>query len=125
MSITEITDRVHALGNAWEQFKHVNDQRLHEIERKGYADPLHNEQLKKISDALDQHKRRMDTIETVHGRPGLEMSGAPFIENHSEYKAAFRGYLRKGAEAGLDGLQVKALSRSAPMPMVATWCPTK
>lgn len=110
MSMTEITDRVHALGNAWEQFKQVNDQRLHEIERKGYADPLHHEHLKKISDALDQHKRRMDQIETVHGRPGLEMSGAAFVENHSEYKAAFRGYLRKGAEAGLDGLQLKALS---------------
>jgi len=79
MSITEITDRVHALGNAWEHFKQINDQRLSEIERKGYADPLHNDQLKKISDALDQHKRRMDQIETVHGRPGVDMAGAPFI----------------------------------------------
>lgn len=111
MSITEITDRVHALGNAWEQFKHVNDQRLNEIERKGYADPLHHEQLKKISDALDQHKRRMDQIETVHGRPGLDMKGSPFVgEQGSEYKAAFRNYLRKGAEGGLESLQLKALS---------------
>lgn len=111
MTITEITDRVHALGSAWEQFKHVNDQRLNEIERKGYADPLHNEHLKKISDALDQHKRRMDQIETVHGRPGLEMSGSAFVgESGSEYKAAFRNYLRKGAEGALESLQLKALS---------------
>lgn len=111
MSMIEITDRVHALGNAWEQFKHVNDQRLHEIERKGYADPLHGEHLKKISDALDQHKRRMDQLETVHGRPGVDMSGAPFNgANVSEYKAAFRNYLRKGSEGGLDALQLKALS---------------
>lgn len=110
MSISEVTDRVHALGNAWEQFKQVNDQRLSEIERKGYADPLHGEHLKKISDALDQHKRRMDQIETVHGRPGVDMSGAPFNANLSEYKAAFRNYLRKGSEGGLDALQLKALS---------------
>ena len=111
MTMTEVTDRVHALGNAWEQFKQVNDQRLNEIERKGYADPLHNEHLKKISDALDQHKRRMDQIETVHGRPGFEMGGSPFVgENGSEYKAAFRNYLRKGAEGALESLQLKALS---------------
>lgn len=111
MSISEVTDRVHALGNAWEQFKQVNDQRLSEIERKGFADPLHGEHLKKISDALDQHKRRMDQIETVHGRPGLDMSGVPFTgANVSEYKAAFRNYLRKGSEGGLDALQLKALS---------------
>lgn len=111
MSITEITDRVHALGNAWEHFKQINDQRLSEIERKGYADPLHNDQLKKISDALDQHKRRMDQIETVHGRPGVDMAGSPFIgEVASEYKSAFRSYLRKGSESALESVQLKALS---------------
>lgn len=110
MTISEVTDRVHALGNAWEQFKHVNDQRLNEIERKGYADPLYGEHLKKISDALDQHKRRMDQIETAHGRPGAEMSGAASAADVSEYKSAFRNYLRKGAESALEGLQTKALS---------------
>lgn len=110
MSIQEVTERVHSLGNAWEQFKHVNDARLNEIERKGYADPLYGEHLKKISDALDQHKRRMDQIETVHGRPGLDMGGAPLAEGGSEYKAAFRNYLRKGTEAGFEALQLKALS---------------
>ena len=110
MSITEVTERVHALGNAWEQFKHVNDARLSEIERKGHADPLYGEHLKKISDALDQHKRRMDQIETVHGRPGLELGGAPYASDVSEYKAAFRHYLRKGSDAQFDQLQLKALS---------------
>ncbi|PZP84211.1 MAG: phage major capsid protein [Azospirillum brasilense] len=111
MTIQEITDRVHHLGNAWEQFKQVNDARLGEIERKGHADPLYNEHLKNISDALDQHKRRIDQIETVHARPGADMAGAPFaMEQGSEYKAAFRNYLRKGSDAGLEALQLKALS---------------
>ena len=54
MSMSEITERVQAMGQAWEQFKHVNDQRLREIERKGNADPLHYEHLNRIGDALDQ-----------------------------------------------------------------------
>ena len=33
MTIQETTERLHALGNAWEQFKHVNDSRLKELER--------------------------------------------------------------------------------------------
>ena len=56
MSLTEITERVHTLGNAWEQFKQVNDQRLREIERKGAADPLHMEQLSRINNVLDNQK---------------------------------------------------------------------
>lgn len=112
MTIQEMTDRVHSLGNAWEQFKQVNDARLNELERKGSADPLYTEHLKKISDALDQHKRRMDQLETVNNRPGVSM-GVPFQADASEYKSAFCNYLRKGMDAGLEQLQLKALSTTA------------
>jgi HK97 family phage major capsid protein len=110
MSIQEITDRVHSLGNAWEQFKQVNDARLKEIERKGHADPLYEEHLRRISDALDNNKRRMDQIETVHGRLGGEIGSKAHYEDASEYKSAFRNYLRKGMDSGLEQIQLKALS---------------
>lgn len=110
MTIHELTDRVHALGNAWEHFKQVNDARLLEIERKGNADPLYGEHLQRISDALDQNKRRLDTIETAYGRPAREMSHGVTSEDRSEYKVAFRHYLRKGSEASLEALNTKALS---------------
>lgn len=109
MTIQEMTDRMHSLGNAWEQFKHVNDTRLNELERKGYADPLYGEHLKKISDALDNHKRRIDQIETAGARPGRDMA-IPYAADAGEYKAAFGNYLRKGMDAGLEQLQLKALS---------------
>ena len=109
MTIQEVTERVHALGNAWEQFKHINDTRLGELERKGYADPLYLDHLKKISDSLDQHKRRMDQIETVSNRPARDMNGYAAADE-SEYKSAFRNYLRKGMDAGLEHIQLKALS---------------
>lgn len=114
MTIQETTELVHSLGNAWEQFKQVNDSRLKEIGRKGYSDPLYEEHLKKISDALDQHKHRMDRMdrmETFHARPAREMPALGYSgADQSEYKAAFNTYLRKGMDAGLEQLQTKALS---------------
>lgn len=109
MSLHDVTDRVNALGNAWEQFKQVNNARLREIEQKGYADSLYTEHLAKISHALDNYKNRLDTIETAYSRPALETeqkSAAP----RSEYTKAFCNYLRKGMDAGLEQMQTKALS---------------
>ncbi len=115
MSINEITDRVASLGNAWEQFKQINDARLNEIERKGNADPLYNEHLSNISMALDNYKSRLDTIETAYNRPflGNEQIGYKNHETNSEYTKAFRNYLRKGMEGSLENLQTKALSVSS------------
>lgn len=112
MTISEITDRVSALGHAWEQFKQVNDNRLREIERKGHSDPLYEEHLGNISVAMDNYKKRLDQIETVYNRPLLGAENEEFksSEKHSEYGKAFRNYLRKGMDAGLEALQTKALS---------------
>jgi len=111
MSINEITQRVSTLGNAWEQFKNINDARLREIERKGSADSLYDEHLGNISAALDNYKSRLDTIETAYNRPVLGDEISQKSAAHvGEYSKAFRNYLRKGMEGGLEALQTKALS---------------
>lgn len=111
MTLDYVTDQVHSLGNAWEQFKQVNDARLNELERKGSADPLYLEHLAKINAAIDNQKARIEQIETANARPGASLGGTPVSgETASEYKAAFRNYLRKGMDAGLEQLQTKALS---------------
>lgn len=112
MSISEITDRVASLGNAWEQFKQINDARLNDIERKGNADPLYNEHLNNISTALDNYKSRLDTIETAYNRPALPVLGGEqaSFKSNEPYSKAFCNYLRKGMEGGLEALQTKALS---------------
>ncbi len=111
MSMQEITDRISQMGNAWEEFKHVNNARLKEIEKKGHADPLYNESLNKINLALNQYKERVNRIETVYQRPAsgyaVESKSAGY---DSDYKKAFRMYLRKGLDAGLETLQLKSLS---------------
>jgi len=111
MTISELTERVSTLAHAWEQFKQVNDARLGEIERKGHADPLYMEHLSKISDALDNQKNRMDSIETAVQRPGKEADFASKAQGFtSEYQKAFCNYLRKGHDNGLEHFQSKALS---------------
>ncbi|MFO0389883.1 MAG: phage major capsid protein [Alphaproteobacteria bacterium] len=111
MSISEITQRVHSLGNAWEQFKQVNDARLRDIERKGSADPLYLENLENISKSLDNYKQRLDHIETAYNRPLLGMEHSNVAPAQAgEYSKAFSNYLRKGMDAGLEALQTKALS---------------
>lgn len=112
MSIGEITDRIATLGNAWEQFKQVNDARLNEIERKGQADGLYDEHLHNINSALDNYKSRLDQIETAYARPMLSADGEYKQTDKAggEYSKAFRSYLRKGMDAGLEALQTKALS---------------
>jgi HK97 family phage major capsid protein len=112
MSIHDISERVSALGNAWEHFKQVNDARLREVERKGSADTLYNEHLHNISSTLDNYKSRLDQMETVYNRPmlGNDAMEGKSGEKPSEYGKAFRNYLRKGMEGGLEALQSKALS---------------
>lgn len=113
MSLSDLTDRMHQLGNAWEQFKHVNDARLREIERKGHADPLYDDHLSKINLALDNYKERVDKLETVYSRPALSASACgekPLSAQGKAYKSAFQNYLRKGMDGGLEYLQTKALS---------------
>lgn len=112
MSITEITDRVNTLGNAWEEFKRVNNDRLAQIERKGNADPLYAEHLAKIGTALDGYKHRLDSIETAAFRPakGVEIKSEFAPQHHSQYSKAFCNYLRKGMDAGLEAMELKTLS---------------
>lgn len=112
MSNNDVVNHVGSLGQAWEQFKQVNDARLNEIERKGHADPLYDEHLHKISTALDNYKSRLDHIETAYNRPSLAV-GEEFkaSDPHArEYGKAFCNYLRKGMDAGLEMMQTKALS---------------
>lgn len=110
MSIQEITEKVNSIGNAWEEFKKVNNARLREIERKGNADPLLNEQLTKINSVIDNQKRRLDLIETANNRPMKEIDFSYKGFEGTEYKKAFEGYIRKGAISDLEAFEKKALS---------------
>jgi HK97 family phage major capsid protein len=84
------------------------------VERKGHSDPLYQEHLNNISVALDNYKSRLDQIETAYNRPASDLQNAEISRKSGngdgEYGKAFRNYLRKGLDAGLEMLQTKTLS---------------
>lgn len=110
MTINEVTSQIGSLGNAWDQFRKINDARVSEIERKGNADPLFMDQLEKIGNVLDSQKRRLDNIETAYSRPAREVKNVRHADGNSEHKNAFNSYLRKGAVSELEAFEKKALS---------------
>lgn len=106
MQITQSNDRIEQLARAWEQFKSINDSRLARLERKSSVDPLDMEQLKKLSDELQESKSRLSQIESAVNRPNLEVS-TKNMQDESEESKSFRGYLRSGNDAAL---QQKSMS---------------
>ncbi|WP_339046073.1 phage major capsid protein [Candidatus Mesenet endosymbiont of Agriotes lineatus] len=110
MSLTDIACRINDLASSWEQFKLVNERRLKEIEGKGYAESATTEQLNKISNAIDDCKERVETLETAMQRP--EVNGR-FEDNYPQSKA-FSEYLRKGTVDNLMKYEQKALTSTGP-----------
>ena len=69
MSLVEITDKVYKLGNAWEEFKSSNDEKLNELKRRNTFDPLYTEKLEKINKELDSCKQHITNLEIAARRP--------------------------------------------------------
>ncbi len=107
MNLTEISDRIDEIGNAWEHFKSVNDEKLKQIEKKGVADCLVMEELNKINNSLNEQKQKLEQIQISNSRPTFENKGVDFQEN-LEHKKALNNYLKKGIDAPLANLETKA-----------------
>lgn len=107
MNLTEISDRIDEIGNAWEHFKSVNDEKLKQIEKKGVADCLVMEELNKINNSLNEQKQKLEQIQISNSRPTFENKGVDFQEN-LEHKKALNNYLKKGVDAPLANLETKA-----------------
>ncbi len=112
--IVEVKDAIKELGSTFEQFKAANDERLRQIEEKGKADPLLEEKVRKMSEAMDtvsDIKERLEKTETALKRTAKGMpGGSDEPAEMKEYKEAFVNYMRKGTEENLKELQTKALS---------------
>jgi len=114
---------MHELMGAFEAFKAANDARLEEIERRGAADGLLEEKVARIDHALGAAQARLERIVSAGRRPAIGEAGLddPSTASRSssprgawggEAKAAWDGYLKTGATAGL--LEVKAGLSTGP-----------
>lgn len=94
---------MHDLLAAFESFKDANDKRLGEIEAKRAADPLLEEKVGRIDQALSDTQGKLDRMAREASRPAL--GGA---EEKSAGRTAWSGFLRTGEAARLT--EAKALS---------------
>jgi HK97 family phage major capsid protein len=98
------------LRQAFETFKETNERELAEVKAYGSADVVTREKLDRIGRQLDLQQRRLDEIALKSQRPHLGASEARVTTGADlARKAAFEGYVRRGATAGLE-LEEKALS---------------
>lgn len=86
-------------STAFEEFKRTNDQRLHEIEKRGTADGLLEGKLDRLNRVLDGHKAALDRAQAERGRPAIEGKGVSLPDG--VYKEAFSSYLKRGEEKAL------------------------
>ncbi len=96
----EIKQLVEELNRAFMEHKSKNDQRLAEIQKKGYADPLLEEQVDRVAKEiqnLTEVKSRLEQVETKLERPGFGRHDTENTDPISrERKEAVTHYLRKG-----------------------------
>lgn len=86
--------------SAFEEFKHTNDQRLVDLERRGSSDVVTNDKVNRLNAVLDGHKSALDRLVLQGARPALE--GTSFQATaDDEYKDAFSAYVKRGEEKAL------------------------
>ncbi len=109
----EIKQLVEELNQAFIEHKVKNDQRLNEIQKKGYADPVLEEQVDRVAkeiQKLAEVKERLERVETKLERPILGKHESDKTEPFSsERKEAVIHYLRKG-EGFLTPQEIKLLA---------------
>jgi HK97 family phage major capsid protein len=106
---TDVRRAMNELLSSFETFKRQNDQRLEEIERKGSADTVLEEQVDRINSALDRQRQVLDTLSLAAQRPDLAVKGQSAVP--SERKQAFDRYVRAGDTAALARLETKAIAK--------------
>lgn len=113
-----------AMKTAWdgfmktfEEFKSKNDQELAELKKKGSADVVTRDEVKKINDALTEQQKKLDEIRLEQKRtpietPEIEVGGVKrrMTEDEVKHRTAFLNWMRTDEKSDLRQLEQKALS---------------
>jgi HK97 family phage major capsid protein len=113
--ITQATSKIDAQQKAWDEFKKTNDENIAARTK----DVVTTEKLDRVNSDIEKLGKDLDGINTVLAalkmNGGADPAGGPVrvsaTPEEKAYRAAFsgkKGYLRRGAEAGLGDLAVKA-----------------
>jgi HK97 family phage major capsid protein len=111
MDLSELKPLLDAQNRAFEEFKKANDERLRAVESKGYAPADMVEKVDKLNASLTEIGKQMNAIEAKSARAALGGAGGEQgTPEQREHKQAFGRFLRRGDDAGLAGLQRKAMN---------------
>ncbi len=112
MQTREVKAAVDALASAFEEFKSANDEALRQKADAGAVDALTEAKLTRLNHEIDRLSDGLDHTRASLNRParGAGAGGEFGDPAAAEHKAAFRAYLRKGDDAGLAQIELKALS---------------
>ena len=94
---------------AFESFRHANDQRLDQLETHSATDVLVTDKLERINSAMDNQKTKLDQLMLKSKRHSID-GGLNLSSAHLEHKNAFENYVRSGNESGLRQFEEKAMS---------------
>lgn len=110
--MNEVKTLVEDLHKAFNEHKNQNDLRLVQLEKKGHADPLLEEQVDRIASEIQDlvHiKEQIESIKTKLNRPSFEVNDRFSEHPADERKQAVLSYIRKG-ESALTSNEIKLLS---------------
>ena len=108
IEMNEVRSATETLARAFEEYKHVNDQRLHDIERRGGADVLLDEKLGRMDQTINNLQDDITSVKTALRRPQKSAHDSKQAAPDSAYSKAFLNYVAKGNEHDLAAIQSKA-----------------
>ncbi len=116
-TLQELNDTIEKIATSVEAMRSKNDERLKEIEKRGNADPLDNETIKRMSADIAEFKTAREEIEKLRksiGRPqGGPGNGKEVSAESKEHRTAMLGYLRnpnsRSAQERLEQAEKKAI----------------
>lgn len=111
-SAAEVADAFRQFMRNFTEYKHVNDERLAQIEARSSADIVTTEKIERVEAALDAQKSLIDQLAHRQQRPPLGAARPDLAAG--ERKAAFRAWMRGGDEALLRPAEAKTMSWSSP-----------
>lgn len=105
--MSDATEKLAQIERAFDEFKSKNNELIAEEIKKGTADVVRKNEVDAISAEITKLSDELKAFEAKSNRLGNGEDAKPEV---AEHKAAFGKWLRKGIDAGLDELEVKALN---------------
>lgn len=111
--ISKIGEAIEKIGQTFDEYKTVNDQRLERIEKGAGTEDL-DAKLAKMDEALtsfSEVKSKLEKVETRIARPGFGAGadGKIVIPEEAEYRAAMFDWMRKGVNGRDDPRMVQRM----------------